>query len=52
MVVSQELKIFVETGEKQNSSRHEHYSKYYDNDLRMLIEGNDRLFVEEFGYRF
>ena len=52
VAVSQELKIFVETSEKQNSSTHDHYSKYYDDDLRMLIEDNDRLFIKEFGYTF
>ncbi len=52
VAVSQELKIFIEAGERQNSSTHGHYSIYYDDDLRMLIEDNDRLFVEEFGYTF
>jgi len=52
VAVSQELKTFVETGEKQNSSVHDHYSNYYDEDLRLLIEDHDRLFVEKFGYTF
>ena len=52
VAVSKELKTFVETGEKQNCSTHDHYSKYYDDDLRLLIEDNDLLFVEKFGYTF
>ncbi len=50
--VPQEMKTFIEIGEKQNSSRHDHYRNYYDDDLRILIEDNDRLIVEKFGYRF
>jgi len=52
VAISQELKIFVETSAKQNSSTHDHYSSYYDADLRALVEDHDRLFIEEFGYTF
>ncbi len=50
--VPQKMKTFIETGEKQNSSRHGHYRNYYDDNLRMLIEDNDRLFVDRFEYSF
>jgi hypothetical protein len=50
--VSQELKTFVATSEKQNSSTHDHYRQYYDDGLRALVEDNDRLFIEQFGYTF
>lgn len=50
--VPQTMKSFIETSEKQNSSSHGHYRNYYDDDLRKLVEENDRLLVEKFGYSF
>lgn len=36
----------------QNTSRRDHYSSYYDDELRQLVEERERPVLEHFGYRF
>jgi len=38
--------------ERKNSSRHSHYSHYYDDELRQLIASKEQHLIECFGYRF
>lgn len=35
----------------QRTSRHAHYSAYYDDELHDLVGDRARFFVERFGYR-
>ena len=35
-----------------NPTNHDHYSKYYDDELRALVARQDRLIIERFGYTF
>jgi len=37
---------------RKNSSRHSHYSHYYDDELRQLIASKEQHLIECFGYRF
>lgn len=37
---------------RKNTSKHEHYSRHYDDELRELIAEKDRVLIEEFGYSF
>jgi hypothetical protein len=37
---------------KVNESKHEHYRKYYDNELKKLVEKWDKRYIDEFGYSF
>jgi tetratricopeptide (TPR) repeat protein len=38
--------------ERKNTSRHSHYSHYYDNELRQLVADKERLLIERFDYQF
>ena len=38
--------------ERKNSSRHSHYSHYYDDELRQLIASKELPLIQRFGYRF
>jgi tetratricopeptide (TPR) repeat protein len=38
--------------ERKNSSRHSHYSHYYDDELRQLVATKERALIDRFGYRF
>ena len=42
----------LDRGERKNSSRHSHYSHYYDDELRQLIASKEQHLIERFGYRF
>ncbi len=39
-------------GEPTNTTRHEHYATYYDEELRDLVADKERRIITEFGYRF
>ncbi len=38
--------------ERKNTSRHSHYSHYYDDELRELITSKEQHLIQRFGYRF
>jgi tetratricopeptide (TPR) repeat protein len=38
--------------ERKNSSRHSHYSHYYDDELRQLVADKEHSLIERFGYQF
>lgn len=38
--------------ERKNSSRHSHYSHYYDHELRQLVADKERSLIERFDYQF
>ncbi len=35
-----------------NRSRHSHYSRYYDDELRELVASKEKTLIDRFGYRF
>lgn len=39
-------------GKPTNATRHEHYSNYYDAELRDLVADKERRIISHFGYRF
>jgi len=39
-------------GERRNTSRHTHYSHYYDDELRDLIAGKEAALIAKYGYEF
>lgn len=45
------MRAFVEEAPPVNTSRHEHFTRYYDAELRALVAERDRLVIERFGYR-
>lgn len=50
--VPRDLSEAIQTYPKVNSSQHEHYQSYYDEELREIIAYKDRLALEKFDYRF
>ena len=42
----------LQSGERKNTSRHSHYSHYYDDELRELIGRLDAALIDRFGYEF
>lgn len=38
--------------ERKNSSRHSHYSHYYDDELCQLVADKEHSLIEQFGYQF
>ena len=38
--------------ERKNSSRHSHYSHYYDDELRQLLARKEQHLIKRYGYRF
>ena len=42
----------LQSRERKNTSRHTHYSHYYDDELRELIGRQDAELVDRFGYEF
>lgn len=46
------LEEALSRSERKNSSRHSHYSHYYDDELRQLIAAKECRLIEQFGYRF
>jgi hypothetical protein len=41
-----------ETAAHLNKSRHSHYSAYYDDELRELVEKKEALLINQYGYQF
>ena len=37
---------------RRNTSRHSHYSRYYDDELRELVASREKTLIDRFGYRF
>ena len=42
----------LQSRERKNTSRHSHYSHYYDDELRALIGQQDAALIDRFGYEF
>ena len=41
-----------DTSKRHNTSRHSHYSQYYDDELRELVATREAGLIERYGYRF
>lgn len=52
IALSPAMRAFVDSAPPVNTSRHEHFSRYYDEALRALVARRDRLVIERFGYSF
>jgi len=50
--ITEEMSATLSTLENPNPTNHDHYSKYYDDELRAQVAKQDRLIVERFGYKF
>ena len=50
--ITDEMSATLRALENPNPTNHDHYSKYYDDELRARVARQDRLIVERFGYRF
>ena len=46
------MRTAFENQARENTSRHSHYSHYYDDELRDLVAQQDRALIERFGYSF
>lgn len=42
----------MDYGKRKNTSRHSHYSHYYDHELQQLVASKERPLIERFDYRF
>ena len=42
----------MDYGKRKNTSRHSHYSHYYDEELRQLVASEELSLIERFDYRF
>jgi tetratricopeptide (TPR) repeat protein len=42
----------MDYGKRKNTSRHSHYSHYYDHKLQQLVASKERSLIERFDYRF
>jgi mevalonate kinase len=51
-VANDELRTYVLTLDRKNSSDHRHYSTYYTPELAELVKIRDRQLVERFGFTF
>jgi hypothetical protein len=50
--ITDEMSAKLNALKNPNPTNHDHYSKYYDDELRALVAKQDRLIVERFGYKF
>lgn len=50
--ITDEMAATLRTLENPNPTHHQHYSTYYDDELRGLVARQDRLIIERFGYTF
>lgn len=46
------IRVTLESKERKNTSRHSHYSHYYDDELRELIGHEDAALIDRFDYEF
>jgi len=49
---SEALRHELENRERKNFSQHSHYSHYYDNELRDLVDEGEQRLIERFDYKF
>jgi len=52
VVVTQNMREFILTAQATNVSHHEHYSKYYTDDLKNSVQEKDACVIEKFGFEF
>jgi hypothetical protein len=52
IAVTPEMRAFIDEAPPVNTSRHEHFTHYYDDASRELVARRDRLVIERFGYKF
>lgn len=45
------MRAFIDSAPPVNTSRHEHFTRYYDDELRALVARRDQLLIDRFGYR-
>lgn len=50
--ITDEMSATLSTLKNPNPTNHDHYSKYYDDELRAQVAKQDRLIVERFNYKF
>ncbi|MCA8976164.1 MAG: sulfotransferase family 2 domain-containing protein [Planctomycetes bacterium] len=50
--VSPDMAAAIASLPAQNTSRHRHYARYYDDELRALVLQKDRAIFDHFGYRW
>ena len=50
--VTDEMSATLSALKNPNPTNHDHYSKYYDDELRAQVAEQDRLIVERFDYKF
>jgi len=46
------LRLEFDSRERKNTSRHSHYSHYYDDELRDLVAEEERALIEKYDYKF
>ena len=51
-IANDELRDYVLSSNKKNSSEHRHYSTYYTPELAELVASRDRTVIERFNYTF
>ena len=49
---SEAIRDAMQSRERKNTSRHSHYSHYYDDELRELVGRQDAALIDRFGYEF
>jgi hypothetical protein len=52
IAVTPEMRAFIDEAPPVNTSRHEHFTRYYDDALRALVARRDQLVIERFQYKF
>jgi len=50
--ITDEMSATLSALKNPNPTNHDHYSKYYDDELRAQVATQDRLIIERFGYEF
>ena len=50
--ITDEMSATLSGLKNPNPTNHDHYSKYYDDELRAQVATQDRLVIERFGYEF
>jgi hypothetical protein len=51
-ITDSELRDYVLSSDKKNTSQHLHYSFYYPGELAGLVATRDRSLIDRFGYGF
>ena len=49
---NEKMEWFLKENKRYNKSKHEHYSKYYDDDLASLVAHKERIIINKFNYKY